>query len=233
MNDALLEKIRSKAYWRVNLRPVTLPEVELSLPDCSAAVERSHVELRGWDYPHISRRNDDQSGYGPAGDYYEHWIDWEHHIEFWRMYRSSQFLHYRALGEDWEVWTKYHSGHPPTPGAVSILGVTWLFTEIFEFAFRLFRNGLYASGVKVSIRLEGAKNRHLWVSEFNRMPFSYDRITLANVVDVRRTLDAETLRSADQDYVTPAIVEFFQNFDWSPSSELIRSDQEKLVTKTF
>src|SRR5690349_1351560 len=105
MKDGLIEKIQSKAYWRINFRPLVLPETMLSLPQCNDLVDKCHVELRGWDYPHMSRRRDVDSDYGPAGKYYEHWIDWDQHIEFWRMFRSSQYLHYRALWEDWIEWT--------------------------------------------------------------------------------------------------------------------------------
>ncbi|TPI63322.1 hypothetical protein FJ417_06460 [Mesorhizobium sp. B3-1-7] len=233
MKEGLIEKIRSKAYWRINFRPLTLPMEDLSLPNCNVIVDRSHVELRGWDYPHISNRNDDSSGRGPAGEYYENWVDWNDHIEFWRMYRSTQFLHYRALGEDWVVWTKYHSGRPPKPGAVSVLGSIWLLTEIIEFLFRLYRNGIYGSGVEISIKLEGAADRHLWIGEFDRMPFSYDRITKANAVSISRKVEPNLLQAANHDDFSDVIVEFFENFDWTPDLSSLRSDQRKLLTRQF
>lgn len=233
MKAGLLDRIRSRAYWRVNFRPLDEGAPQLTLPNCNSVVERSSVSLRGWDYPHISRRNDDESGFGPAGEYYEHWVDWGQHIEFWRMYKSSQYLNYRALWEDWVDSTQHHSDVPPTPRSISVVGTTYIFTEIFEFAYRLARNGLYESGAQINITLENAVDRHLWISEFDRMPFSYERKTGAERVEIERTLDARAIAGGSHDLSVNAVIEFFENFDWSPDPGIVRSDQQKLLTRSF
>ena len=58
------------------------------------------LELRGWEYPAILRGAPDVVR-ERTQQYFELSNDWQNHIEFWRMYKSGQFLHYLALREDW------------------------------------------------------------------------------------------------------------------------------------
>ena len=233
MEDAHLEKIRSRAYWRINIRPVTLGLEKLSLPQCLDIVERSRVSLRGWDYPHISSRDDEDTGRENHGEFVQHWIDWWSHIEFWRMYRSTQFLHYRALKEDWEDWNERRPNERPPKGGISVLGIIWLWTEVFEFAFRLARSGIYADGATLTLSLENTKDRQLWVSEGNRMPFSYERRTSASRIEHEFDLSPTRLEKSDHDFYLPELVDLFEHFNWTPSVSLLQSDQQKLLTRSF
>ncbi len=233
MRDGLLDQVKSKAYWRMNFRPKSLPEPQLSLPQCNDIVDRSKVSLRGWNYPHISSRKADDSGYGPIDSYYEHWIAWSEHIEFWRMYRTSQFLHYRAVREDWEDWESYPPASRPPEGGLSVVGIIWHWTEVFEFAFRLYKNGLYESGLELHLSLENAKGRQLWINEFNRMPFSYERVTGATSIRYEIALGSDDLASASHEVYLDELVDFFQHFDWTPNKDMLRKDQNRLLTRSY
>lgn len=230
MREGLLDKIRSRAYWRINFRP--LGEITpLNMLGCSEAVERGRVSLRGWDYPHISARQDNTSGFGPAGEYYENWVDWQGYIEFWRMYRSTQFLHYRALWEDWDPETEGRR-QPPGP-VVAVTRALYQITEIFEFAKRLYQHGLYPEGVIIKLSLEGTRGRQLWVSDPMRMPFSYPRITEAVSVGLERRLTKLQLESDSRLASGDAVLEFFDNFGWNPAPEHVKADQDRLFSRVW
>ena len=96
MKEGLLEKIKSRGYWRVNIQPLTATIRLDTLQKCREVVDKSSVELRGWDFPHIPRKNDQTTGGAPVGSYYEGWVDWENYKEFWRMYKSGQFFHFNC-----------------------------------------------------------------------------------------------------------------------------------------
>src|SRR5690349_4767858 len=101
MREGLLERIREVGHWRINYRPKIKPAAPLRLAQCREAVEKSRVSIRGWDFPHISvGRADGTGGFTNAGDHVENWTEWYGFREFWRMYRSTQFLAYLALRED-------------------------------------------------------------------------------------------------------------------------------------
>lgn len=184
--DELIEKIRSRGYWRVHFRPLA-PEGELAGPmKCLGIVQRASVSLRGWDYPHLPSRDDDIS---ILNDSAEARTDWGQHLEYWRMFETSQFIHLRALHEDWRDADAYATGLVHDPGMVLGIGTnTWLLAEIFEFLARLAADGLYGYGVEVAVELHGAQVRELWVDSPDRAPLAFSRRSDVNVITYRRKL---------------------------------------------
>jgi len=77
-------------YWRVNFRPnLYSDELIPSLGKCYEIIEKTKLSLRGWDYPHLSRR-DTQKGQG--ANWVSSWSDFMGHNEYWRLYQSGQFF---------------------------------------------------------------------------------------------------------------------------------------------
>jgi hypothetical protein len=168
--EELLAKIRSRGYWRIHFRPLA-PGGELAGPmECFRIVQRASVSLRGWDYPHLPSRNEDISILNESAAAR---TDWGQHIEYWRMFQSSQFIHLRALHEDWRDADPYATG---------------LVAEVFEFLGRLAADGLYEQGVEVSLELHGAQGRGLWVDSPDRAPLAYDRRSDEDVIAYKRKL---------------------------------------------
>jgi len=227
MKDGLIERIKTRGYWRVNLRPRALAE-PLTLDQCRQLVEQSNVSLRGWDYPHISKRNDDDGRFEFCGDFVESWTDWGHHPEFWRFYRSSQFLHYRAISED---WIEDDQRRRPAGPYISVTGAIYSITEMIEFLFRLYRNGAYKAGAEVLISAENTAKRELWIADPMRMPFSYPRTTGAQRIVLARNLGPDDLNRSSTELSVSLTLEFFDNFGWQPSPDQIAADREKLLSR--
>ena len=96
----LLEKIRSRSYWKVIIRPATF--VENRVPHRSALLpilEKNSVELKGWSFPHI----DSFLKLDEGSDWIGQGISWDSIVELWRFYQSGQFVHYFGMPEDWSV----------------------------------------------------------------------------------------------------------------------------------
>jgi hypothetical protein len=234
MKGGLVEKIRSLGYWRINFQPATYPTNKLELGACWEAIEKNSVRLRGWDYPHVPRKQDEQSGSQPCGDYYEGWVDWQQHKEFWRMYRSQQFLHYLALREDWYGESDWMSDEIKQikPGTVvGVIGtVVYQTTEIFEFLARLARSGLYPDGVLADVSLENMEDRRLRIEEPMRGDFLAPRVTGAKTIKIERKCSMDDLTTKSQEIARGAIIEIFDHFAWhKPPIDQIRLDQEKLL----
>ena len=229
MKDGLIERIKTKGYWRVNFRPRAFPVEPLALERCRHLVEQSNVRLRGWDYPHVSTRNDDEGSFEYCGNYVESWTDWGHHPEFWRFFKSTQFLHYRAIAEDW-VDGDDNRRRPSGPH-ISVTGAIYSITEILEFLFRLHRNGAYESGAQVNISIENSAQRELWISDPMRMPFSYPRATGAQRVVLNRELASDDLKRSSPELSIMLCQEFFDNFGWQPDPNQIIADREKLLSR--
>jgi hypothetical protein len=229
MKAGLEERVRGLGHWRVNIRPLQpLPE-KMTLAQCKNVVEQASVSIRGWDFPHIARRQDDEGGYVNAGEYVENWCDWRQHIEFWRMYRSGQFLSYKTL---WEDVADEERPRPPGP-LLSVVGAIYSITEFVEFTHRLFSNGLYQEGGALSVTLGGAEGRQLWISQGDRMPFIDERRTQAPSISLQRDIEPEVLASSHLDVSLNMLLELFDHFGWNPDPGLVRADQEKFYRREW
>ena len=233
MKAGLLEKIKSRGYWRINFQPNTFGSQKITLAECKNAVESNAVLLRGWDYPHVSKKNNDHGTQLPAGEFQESWVDWWNHIEFWRMYRSKQFLHYMALREDWFEKSEWASDYAKQiePGtALGVIGTIYQVTEIFEFLSRLVRNGFYKDLISVDISIENTSGRGLWVDSPARMPFLSPRETGADSIKLHRDAEADELKIKSSDLALTVILEIFDQFGWSnPPVSNIKLDQQNLL----
>lgn len=132
----LLSKIRSRGHWRVVIRPGTFKKDRVGeISSLFPLVERSSVSIRGWDFPHIDRRKQPHIDVDWVGQE----LNWEHHLELWRLYQSGQFVH---MGGIWEDWRDQSALWPPdrtrkVGSRLEVLDTVFRFIEIFEFAARL------------------------------------------------------------------------------------------------
>jgi len=223
MPDDFVDLIKSTGYTRVVIRPTDKPE-ELTVSAARDLVQKSSVSLRGWDYPHISHRNDANGGSETFSTFAQDWCNWQHHREFWRMYKSGQFLHYKALREDLQ-----DDDRKPTGLVFAISSFSYTATEVMEFAYRLFRHGLYQHGADVQLTIGRSRGRQLWVDDPMRMGFSTPRVTSSETIEVARTLTR-----SDFETTTPSapalsmILEVFEAFGWQASPEQISRTQKEL-----
>jgi hypothetical protein len=208
----------------------SIPAERLSFSQCEEAVERNRVDLRGWDYLHVSRRQDATHGHVRAGEYVENWIDWEVHVEFWRMYRSSQFIYYRAAWEDLNVDRQNGRPRPEAP-VLSVGSAIYTLTEIFDFLFRLGRTGHYPAGAKASISLENTHGRHLWINDPNLMPFSEERITRAQRIEISRTLTPDDFVSGNHKVSLSTTSELFEQFGWDADPSVLVGQQTRFLNR--
>ncbi|PWE57898.1 hypothetical protein DEM27_01515 [Metarhizobium album] len=228
MQEALIERIRGLGHTRLLIRPLAAPEHFLTLQECHSIVEKSAVLLRGWDLPHIHKRGNDANGAREnVGEFAQHWTTWDYHVEFWRMYRSTQFLHYKVYREDLR---ENLPGKPDAP----FLEVGWtifFFTEVLEFLSRLVREGLYGQGCELTVTFSSTEARRLWIGDGRRMGFSHPRETHAPCLVVHRKLTSNEVLAGAKDISLDMLIEFFQHFGWEPGPEQIRIDQERLLNR--
>lgn len=237
MKQGLLEIIKSHGYWRINFQPLVIKKLP-SLGACKEIVEKNVVELRGWDYPHVPRRFDENQGLQPVSDCYEAWTDWGAHKEYWRMYLSGQFIHYLALREDWTREDPYYSGDPRwirEPGSsLSIIGTIYQITEIFEFLSRLGKSGLYEEGVQLNLSLNNTEGRSLWLNHPDRMPLSEDYRTGAEAIQFEERYSKDVFVLNPKETAFNIIVNIFDTFGWHrPNREMIKKDQDDLLNRRF
>jgi len=236
MKKDLLEKIKSRGYWRINFQPLVDAQKFISLGECKDIIEKNTIELRGWDYPHFPRRKGKDAGLEPGENFYQGWIDWENHKEFWRMYQSGQFIHYLALREDWfedNSWGQNLYEKIKPMSSLGIIGsVEYQMTEIFEFLSRLGTANVYNEGVRVSIILYNTENRELWIEDSMRMSFFQPYKTGMPKVGFIKEFAKEQIVTNSRGLAFEVIKYIFDRFGWdNPPIETIKKDQDNLLSR--
>jgi hypothetical protein len=230
----LIETIKSRGYWRINFQPIGAP-ASLSLKACEELVDKNAVRLRGWYYPFYGHGSAENRGIENHNTYCQGWIDSGEYKEFWRMYRSGQFLHYSGVPEDWmtpDVAGRFH-GQDLEPGKyLNFVGsLTMYLTEVIEFLTRLHRAGLYQKGVRVNISLNNTKGRQLHSFDPGRH-LAVARITHEDPIMFERTYNSDELQTPGRDLAIEPIVHLFELFNMSDVSVdgVVKKDQDTLYS---
>ncbi|OGM55599.1 hypothetical protein A3F62_02200 [Candidatus Woesebacteria bacterium RIFCSPHIGHO2_12_FULL_44_11] len=233
----ILEKIKSKGYWRILFEPLGDSTIK-PLSRCRDLVVNNSVELRGWDYPHIPKRKGEDTALEPGDSFWQAWLDWTDyaHYEFWRFYQSGQFIHYLAIPQDWKEGVVYknlweNDRSLESGEFLGVLGTVYLFTEIFLFASKLAAEGVYKDGLKITISLNNTENRKLFVDSHGRTPFFSEKKTAAEKIEYSEIYSNEDLIAKSKQFARDFILYFFERFDWQPNPEMIEGDQDKLLNR--
>jgi hypothetical protein len=228
MKEGLIGQIQRHGHWRVNIRPIGSVGERLSFQRLRELVQKSSVSIRGWDYPHISRRNDESGGISNTENYVESWTDWSGFIEFWRMYRSSQFLSYFCLRSDTGAMGREVMNVP----ILNIVDAVYSMSEFLEFAHRLFSNGIYREGAIISVSLKNSNGRQLDVGP-SRIPFFDQKISHAENIVLEQTLSKSVLTEGYKEMAIQMLLDLFDHFDWNPDPSQLRNDQERFFNRDF
>ena len=248
MKEGLIELIKQRGYWRIDFYPPAFQENRLGITQCKKIIERNNISLRGWDYPHIepSGRTDGFGESGAHNNYYESCTDWGGHIEFWQMYQSGQFLHYRALAEDWQqrgreaieervksIPVSSDDGFIPKEPFVilDIDRAVFQITEVFEFIRRLVNDTaqVYEEGLQLSVGLFNTEKRVLFLSNFMQGGLLREYKTLGQSIELSYSFNKGELLLDSAAQALKVILDLFDRFDWEPSHEVIKNTQDKLL----
>ena len=229
-------------HWRVNLRPETYyPELIPSLEKCYQLIEQTKLSLRGWDYPHVSGRNNER---GRGSNWVSSWSEFRGRNEYWRLYQSGQFLHLFSIEEathpNWrnelQAISKSHLGWgylkdydwSAVPGFISIRNFLYTVTEIFEFAARLCEKEIYKETVTISIELKKIKGFVLAAEMLRPMHNYY--VASENEFSKSYKVKREDLLAESAANSLAAVVWFFERFGWEhPPLQTLRKDQDDFV----
>jgi hypothetical protein len=136
------------------VEPLPVVEDRIELDKLREHIERASVALRGWNYPHVPARAADLR---PIDGGLDAVVNTAHHTERWRFRSSGLFTH-RWLGS------------PDYQGSIDFVDATWRLTEIWELARRLVRDDPTIVTVRVSVRVDGLRDRLVAVDPRFKLP---------------------------------------------------------------
>ncbi|HXF40471.1 MAG TPA: hypothetical protein VN687_12215 [Blastocatellia bacterium] len=224
--SAILDKIKTRGYWRIIIRPTVFRANQLSTLDkAHALVKRSAVsiERRGWVFPQVNLDRDLLRG---AQD---QWVgqesDWHIHLEAWRMYKSAQFVYLGGFWSDWQdqsIWQR-----PPE---------TWRPTaQLFvgEVIFKLLETYRFAAGMAAAVpefhallihaKLLGLKDRTLSLGMPGRRWELDTRTLISNSLEYKKTFAREDLLGRTDEIALSVAAEVFGDYKWDPGLEMLRT----------
>lgn len=153
------------------------------------------------------------------------------------MYQSGQFIHYRAVQEDWLSEDDWYGDtlRKIKPGTnLSVINAVYLITEIFEFLSRLAKNALYEEGVQVDIRLIKTAQRELVILDPMRVPLINKYKTEINEIPFTVEYSCEQIIQNAREEALKVIIHIFQRFGWdNPPIGVFKSDQENLIARRY
>lgn len=225
----MLQKIKTHGYWEISIRPLKFQKERISsLNKCKEIVEESKVRLRGWDYPHISRRYGIRSG----NNWVQNLTDFEAHVELWRMYQSGQFYHLFGCWEDW--WGKvrifWSDQQYTTPNyGLCFLCTLYTLTEIYEFAFRAAKHNIFNDSFKLDITLHGMKNRRIVTLDIRRSLNSH-YICNIDEIPLTRTVSVPEIVEKRNEFAIDDTISIFERFNWfNPPRQVLAEEQDKYL----
>ena len=235
MNE-ILQKIKQRGHWHVRFTGADEYKERFASPvGCDDFIRNQIVSLRGWNYPHYPRED---ATFGP--NYCQGTVDWQGHIQLWRLYQSGQYVDYLALREDWiaeDTWfardSRYAGMEPGT--LLFIIGTVYTLTEVFEFLRRLTTQGLtpqglYGNAVTVNIELVGTEGRRLYVDEFRRAPLLRDYVAQVPAFSWEKTYSREDVRDKAADLALEVVQKVFLHFQWGRQPVAsFKQDQQELL----
>ena len=238
--EKLLKKIKSRGYWKVIIRPTKYKKDLIpSLETCKKIMEDSKVSLRGWDYPHIDHRDLIKNA---SQDSVYSYCDWDEggKFEYWRFYKTGQFIHYFEMREYWELSDEKKNElqselRTDSKYFLSILSTLYLFTEIFEFSSRLASKIENIDGVEIIIELHGVNGRTLffWDQFMRTLYRAYTCGYIQDVAESRRIISKEKLIQDNSKISLEETIKLFKEvFNWEGANEeILKEDQKKLLER--
>ena len=229
--NELVELIKSKGYWEVEITPYSYDANKIQINEILHLVEKCQVRKWGRRYPRISR-NADMTGISFTNNNYFQSLtdDGMQHKEIWRMYQSGQFVHYLALREDWGLEDPYGVAAGSSRKVQNIIMTLYTVTEIFLFASRLASNNVFGDSMYLILKLHNAYDRVLIFSDIER-ELDHDYICkMDDPIIVEKKIATSEILSQSERMAMNAVIDIFRRFNWNSNqiANILRDDQEKL-----
>lgn len=224
MSD-VAQKIKSKGYWSVVIRPGTYLEDRVSnFSNLFPLARALSVQIRGWDFPHIDSHSTPELGARSVSQE----LDWNGYIERWRMYQSGQFVYHGAFWYDWDDWK------PPDRFGNLKGGPFFLiedcvarYSEFMEFASRLSLSPAGDQRIFVEIGAHALSGRQAVIQSPRRGGFFRPRGATIPEFMLKAEFDREQLVAESKKIALEWARELFRRFDWDPSDEILESIREE------
>ena len=226
----LLDKIRSRGYWEVVIRPEAYEEHRVAYGQLDEIIVAAVVRMRGWPVPFFEHREQPMRGKNWIGQDVDSQV--VGHYEAWRFYTSGQFNHLRAVDADWRHSAEISPAPPRDEKVIEVWEILFYLTEVFELAARLALGPAGDKTMTIGVCLHGLDGRGLIVGQRHRAEFFHPYRTTQNDLRQRVTVSREDLVANPREYTVGMAHEFFVRFGWKPARDQLADHQRELTDRT-
>jgi len=233
-HEELLEQIRSRGYWRVEIHSTDYQGKRLpSRAEMQNLLSGATVSLCGWPYPYFQAEETTYNGKWLEGQ-----VNRSYYREYWRLYESGQWLHYLGLSGAWIPREKLFEGLTPLPpqraGYLHVRNnILYTLTEIFRFAVGLAQGGILDPDAFLSIQLHNTHDYMLFES-FNRF-FGYSYVNQSDrPIEQQQSLPVGELSAVADQMALEMAIKIYSVFGWVPVEAAVRTlveDQKKFIER--
>lgn len=225
----LLDKIRSRGYWDVVIRPEAYEERRVAYSQLDEIIVAAGVRMRGWPVPFVEHREQPMRG----GNWIGQDVDARAvgHYEAWRFYTSGQFNHLRAVGVDWRHSAEISPAPPRDEKVIEVWEILFYLTEVFELAARLALGPAGDKTMTIDVGLLGLGGRGLIVGQRSRAEFFQPYRTSQDGLRQRVTVSREDLVAKPREQAVGMAREFFVRFGWKPARDQLAEHQRELTDR--
>lgn len=221
----LLEKILSRGYWKIIVRPEKFLPDKIAYNALLPIVQNSAVDIFGGGFPNVVQDIPISRGTKCIGQE----IGTDHFLEIWYLYQSGQFLHYSDILDDWiNVIDQLFTSPQWKPGKfLSIEEVIRQFTGIFVFASRLALTDIYSKDlyVVIDVLLKNLQGRYLYISTPGKVPLRRPYEAQISEFLYTTRIQKDELIARPKELALRASSELFLRFGWDPSQAILENIQ--------
>ena len=222
MDLKILEKIHTRGYWEVIIRPFEFKKDRIA--DISKLVpllEKNNVRLRGWSFPFVDIHNKPHVDI----DWVSQDLDWDHHLQSWKIFQSGLFAYVSGF---WVDWRDQSSFFPASKNwrPNSLFGVAdtlFFFTEVFEFAARLSLSEAGDESMVVSIKACNLKDRKLYLDDAPMFGILQPYVASIEAYPYEKKLTKQELIADSKEQALMGCCELFKRFNWNVSIDELRN----------
>lgn len=226
--EVVSEILNSPGHWRVNFRPDTFEKNKFDHSQIRALLQKHQIALRGWNFPHF--KEDKLTNHPGFVESITNAQVLSVKREFFRFYKSGQFIYHAVLRED-DPETKKRKG---IEKGLELTNTIWTLTEFFEFCRRLSSDGVFGKEVKIDIQLRGALNRSLYTNNFDIDLFDDYKCHSAYIPVVDQNFKVSDILGASNNFAIKAVQEVLSLFNNSVTQKpLLEEEQRRLFERRF
>lgn len=230
-DQSIASKIKSRAHWSILIRPGSFDQSRIATRnDLWTIMHDASVALRGWDFPFVSYEPEQRDS---GKDWVGAQIEFNSHLESWRIYQSGQFAGLYAIWSEWAPNRQFIHLNPDVKIPFPLWDSIYRLVEIYEFASRLAVSPAGDDFMEVHIDIKGIKGAELVQDNFQKTPlriYQYEYDDFQYPSSGVELLAKEELLAHHRLYAARAANSLFNEFGFMSTEDSIIKWQSEIVS---